>query len=191
MRTIWKGTINFSLVNIPIRIYSATESDSGPKSHLLWNKDLSRIRFQRVAESTGEEVPLDQIVKGFETEDGQCVVLSDEELAEVAAEKSDAIQIQEFVAESEIPSLYFEKPYYVQPDEGAAGSYALLREVLCRTRKVGIAQFVLRSRENLCLIKPFKDGLVINLLRFQSEIRSAEELEFPKEKPVGNQLARV
>jgi DNA end-binding protein Ku len=178
MKSIWKGSIAFGLVNIPVRLYSATESQS-LASHMLHKKDLSRIRFQRVAESTGKEVPAEEIVKGYEVEKNQYVILADEELREVAPEKSTGIEIQEFVNEAEISSLYFEKPYYLEPDKGAGKAFALLREALLKTGKVGIAQFVLRNRDSLCMLKAHGQGLVLNALRFASEIRSMEELSLP------------
>jgi DNA end-binding protein Ku len=178
MKSIWKGSVAFGLVNIPVRLYSATESQT-LASNMLFKKDLSRIRFQRVAESTGKEVAADQIVKGYEVEDGQYVILSDEELREAAPERSIGIEIQEFVNESEISSLYFEKPYYLEPDKGAGKAYALLREALAKSGKVGIAQFVLRNRDSLCALKALDGVLVLNALRFQSEIRSLDELSLP------------
>src|SRR3981081_2601885 len=141
MKSIWKGSIAFGLVNIPVRLYSATESQS-LAAHMLHKKDLSRIRFQRVAESTGKEVPAEEIVKGYEVEKNQYVILADE-LREVAPEKSTGIEIQEFANEAEISSLYFEKPYYLEPDKDAGKAFALLREELMKTGKGGIAQFVL------------------------------------------------
>jgi DNA end-binding protein Ku len=183
MKSIWKGAIAFGLVNIPVRLYSATESQ-GIASHMLYKKDLSRIRFQRIAESTGKEVSAEEIVRGYEVEKDQYVVLSDEELGEVAPEKSAVIEIQEFVQESEISSLYFEKPYYLEPDKGAGKAYTLLREALAKSGKVGIAQFVLRSKESLCVLKPQGPGLVLNALRFASEIRSMEELSVPANEKI-------
>jgi DNA end-binding protein Ku len=178
MKSIWKGSIAFGLVNIPVRLYSATET-KGLTAHMLYKKDLSRIRFQRVAESTGKEVPANEIVRGYEVDKDQYVILSDEELGDVAPEKSTVIEIQEFVDESEISSLYFEKPYYLEPDKGAGKAYTLLREALAKSGKVGTAQFVLRNRENLCLLKAQGQALVLNALRFADEIRSIEELSLP------------
>jgi DNA end-binding protein Ku len=183
MKSIWKGSVAFGLVNIPVRLYSATESQS-LASHMLHKKDLSRIRFQRVAESTGKEVPAEEIVKGYEVEKNQYVILADEELREVAPEKSTGIDIQEFVNEAEISSLYFEKPYYLEPDKGAGKAFALLREALMKTGKVGIAQFVLRNRDSLCMLKPHGQGLVLNAFRFASEIRSMEELSLPSNEKI-------
>src|SRR5271166_61983 len=178
MRPVWKGSIAFGLVNIPVRLYPATDSQS-LASHMLYKKDLSRIRFQRVAESTGKEVSAEEIVRGYEVDKDQYVIISDDELANVAPEKSTGIEIQQFVNESEIPSLYFEKPYYLEPDKGAGKAYALLREALAKTGKVGIAQFVMRNKESLCVLKPQGSGLVLNALRFASEIRPIEELSLP------------
>jgi DNA end-binding protein Ku len=178
MRPVWKGSIAFGLVNIPVKLYSATDTHS-LASHMLYKKDLSRIRFQRVAESTGKEVSAEEIVRGYEVDKDQYVIISDDELAEVAPEKSASIEIQEFVVESEISSLYFEKPYYLEPDKGAGKAYALLREALTKSGKVGVAQFVLRNRESLCVLKPQDQGLVLNALRFAAEIRPMEELSLP------------
>ena len=178
MRPVWKGSIAFGLVNIPVKLYSATDSQS-LASHMLYKKDLSRIRFQRVAESTGKEVSAEEIVRGYEVDKNQYVVISDDELADVSPEKSTSIEIQEFVVESDISTLYFEKPYFLEPDKGAAKAYALLREALAKSGKVGIAQFVLRNRESLCILKPQGEGLVLNALRFAAEIRSMEELSLP------------
>src|SRR5580704_2511206 len=183
MKPIWKGSIAFGLVNIPVRLYSATESQ-GIASHMLYKKDLSRIRFQRIAESTGKEVSAEEVVRVYEVEKDQYVVLSDEELGEVAPEKSAVIEIQEFVQESEISSLYFEKPYYLEPDKGAGKAYALLRDALAKSGKVGISQFVLRNREHLCALKAMDEVLVLNALRFSSEIRAASELALPKKEKV-------
>jgi DNA end-binding protein Ku len=182
MKSIWKGAISFGLVNIPVRLYSATERET-VDFHMLSKKDHSRIRFLRVSEASGKEVPYEEIVKGYELEDGGYIIVSDEELAEAAPEKSGTIEIQEFVDESEISSLYFDKPYYLEPDKTAAKAYALLREALAKSRKVGISQFVLRNREHLCALKAMGEVLVLNSLRFSSEIRQASELSLPtKEK---------
>ena len=188
MRAIWKGSIAFGLVHIPVNLYPATETQ-GISSNLLHKKDHSRIRYQRVSEATGKEVPAAEIVRGFEVERDNFVVISDDELKEAAPEKSAAIEIQEFVNESQIPTVYFEKPYYLEPDKGAGKAYALLREALARSGKVGIAQFVLRNRESLCVLKPQDNGLTLNTLRFASEIRPMDELRLPvSEKLAPNEV---
>ena len=183
MKSIWKGAISFGLVNIPVRLYSATERET-VSFHMLSKRDHSRIRFLRVSEATGKEVPYEEIVKGYELEDGGYAVLSDEELNEAAPEKSSTIEIQEFVNESEISSLYFDKPYYLEPDKSASKAYALLRDALAKSGKVGISQFVLRNREHLCALKAMDEVLVLNALRFASEIRPASELALPKKQKV-------
>jgi DNA end-binding protein Ku len=189
MRAIWKGSIAFGLVHIPVNLYPATESQSTVSSNLLHKKDHSRIRYQRVSEATGKEVPAEEIVRGFEVERDNFVVITDDELKEAAPEKSDAIEIQEFVYESQIPTLYFEKPYYLEPDKGAGKAYALLREALTKSGKVGVAQFVLRNRESLCVLKAQGNALTLNTLRFASEIRSADEFRLPvNEKLVPNEV---
>src|SRR5260370_15476679 len=131
-----------------VKVYAAPDRQS-LASHMLYKKDLSRIRFQRVAESTGKEVSAEEIVRGYEVDKDQYVIISDDELADVAPEKSTSIEIQEFVVESYISTLYFEKPYYLEPDKGAGKAYALLREALAKSGKVGIAQFVLLNIESL------------------------------------------
>jgi DNA end-binding protein Ku len=188
MRAIWKGSIAFGLVHIPVNLYPATETQ-GISSNLLHKKDHSRIRYQRVSEATGKEVPAAEIVRGFEVERDNFVVISDDELKEAAPEKSASIEIQEFVNESQIPTVYFEKPYYLEPDKGAGKAYALLREALARSGKVGVAQFVLRNRESLCVLKPQDNGLTLNTLRFASEIRPMDELRLPvSEKLAPNEV---
>ncbi|MBV8375663.1 MAG: hypothetical protein JO279_01525 [Verrucomicrobia bacterium] len=132
--------------------YSRQSLPQSISSNLLHKKDHSRIRYQRISEATGKEVPAEEIVRGYE-ERNNFVVISDDELKEAAPEKSAAIEIQEFVNESQIPTLYFEKPYYLEPDKGAGKAYALLREALAKSGKVGGAQFVLRNRESLCVLK--------------------------------------
>src|ERR1700744_6430343 len=186
MRAIWKGSIAFGLVHIPVNLYPATESQS-ISSNLLHKKDHSRIRYQRISEATGKEVSAEEIVRGFEVERDNFVVISDNELKEASPEKSVAIEIQEFVKEAQIPTLYFEKPYYLEPDKGAGKAYALLREALAKSGKVGVAQFVLRNRESLCVLKAQGNALTLNTLRFASEIRSADGLRLPDEKLVPNE----
>jgi DNA end-binding protein Ku len=146
-------------------------------------------RYQRISEATGKEVPAEEIVRGYEVERNNFVVISDDELKEASPEKSAAIEIQEFVNESQIPTLYFEKPYYLEPDKGAGKAYALLREALAKSGKVGVAQFVLRNRESLCVLKAQGNALTLNTLRFASEIRPVDELHLPvNEKLVPNEV---
>ena len=178
MKSIWKGAISFGLVNIPIRLYSATERES-VSFNMLHKTDLSRIHFKRVSESTGKEVPYDEIVKGYELEDGNYVVVTDDELKEASPEKSAAIDIHEFVDEEQIASYYFDTPYYLEPEKSAGKPYLLLRDALAKSKKVGISQFVLRNREHLCALKAEGNVLLLNTLRFAGEIRATDELNIP------------
>ena len=184
MRSIWKGAISFGLVNIPVKLYSATESEK-LSFQMLYRKDLSRIRFKRVAESTDEEVPADQIVKGYELEDGKIVTLTDEELKEASPEKSTGIDIQAFVSEKEIDSLYFDKPYYLEPQKGGDKAYALLRDALKDSKKVGVAKVVIKTREYLAGVKPEDGALVLELMHFAGELADTSKLNIPKKVEVG------
>lgn len=177
-KAIWKGSISFSLVNIPVKLHAAIEADSDLEAHMFWAKDMSRIRFSRVAESTGQEVPPTEIVKGYETEAG-VVVLSDQERDELLPQRSKAIEILEFVAEDEIDPIYWDRPYYVYPDKGGDRGYALLSKALATTGKVGLAQFVLRGKETLCALRLFRGALLLAGLRFERKLREIDESALP------------
>jgi DNA end-binding protein Ku len=184
MRSIWKGAIGFGLVNIPVRIFSATQ-ESSPDLDMLDKKDFSRIRFKRVNENTGKEVEWDNIVKGYDY-DGKYVVLSDEDFEKASPEKTRIIEIKEFVKEDQIESIYFETPYFLEPEKSGNKAYVLLRETLEQTGKVGLGSFVLRNRENLCLVKPMGNVLMLNKIRFAQEIRNVNELNIPQSATVSN-----
>src|SRR5258707_2238933 len=156
MNSIWKGAISFGLVNIPIRLYSATERES-VSFNMLHKADLSRIHFKRVSESTGKEVPYDEIVKGYELEDGNYVVVSDEELKEASPEKSSTIDIHEFVSEEEIASYYFDTPYYLEPEKSAGKPYFFLADAPAKAQKVGVSQFLLPNRGPLSALQAHGD----------------------------------
>jgi DNA end-binding protein Ku len=180
-RSIWKGSISFGLVNIPVGLYSA-EKRQEIQFHLLDKRDRSPIRYQRISEKTGKEVPWEDIVRGFEYEEGHYVVLSDEDLKRANPEATQTVDILDFVDAAEISPVYFDKPYYLGPDKKGAKSYALLREVLTKTGKVGIAKVVIRTRQYLSAVVPEGDVLVLNLLRFAHELRDASEIEVPHGK---------
>ena len=177
MRAIWSGAIGFGLVNIPIKLYSATQA-SELDLDMLDKKDYSNIKFQRINANTGKVVAWENIVKGYKVDD-QYVVLTDKDFESASPEKSKIIEITEFVDEKEIDSIYFETPYYLQPDKSGEKAYALLRDALKKTGKVGLGTYVLRSRESLVLIKPLDDILILNKIRFEQEIRSHEEIKAP------------
>jgi len=177
-RSIWKGSISFGLVNIPVGLYSA-EKRQEIQFHLLDKRDRSPIHYQRISEKTGKEVPWEEIVRGFEYEEGHYVVLSDEDLKRANPEATQTVDILDFVDAEDIPTVYYDKPYYLGPDKKGTKSYALLREVLVKTGKVGIAKVVIRTRQYLAAVVPEGDVLVLNLLRFAHELRDADEVEVP------------
>lgn len=177
MRAIWTGAIGFGLVNIPVKIFSAVE-DSNLDLDMLDRRDHANIKFQRVNAETGREVPYDDIVRGYKIDDNY-IVLDEKDFEAANAQKSKTIEILEFVKEDEIDSIYFENPYYLQPDKSGARAYALLREALKESEKIGVSSFVMRNKEALAIIKPMDDVLVLNKIRFQEEIRSTKELDLP------------
>lgn len=177
MRAIWSGAIGFGLVNIPVKLYSAIQA-SELDLDMLDKKDYSNIKFQRINANTGKVVAWENIVKGYKVDD-QYVVLTDKDFESASPEKSKIIEITEFVDEKEIDSIYFETPYYLQPDKSGEKAYALLRDALKKTGKVGLGTYVLRNRESLVLIKPLDDILILNKIRFEQEIRSHEEIKAP------------
>ncbi len=184
MRPLWSGSIAFGLVNVPIKLYSATVSDHGVNLDMLHKSDLSPIRYARICKADGKEVAWKDIVKGYEIGDGQYVPITEADLKQASSKKSSAIEIDQFVAVEEIDSVYFDKPYYLTPDKGAARAFNLLRQALEKSKKVGVAKFVFRNREHLVIIKPYYDLLVLNQLRFQEEIRSIADFDLPEKEKV-------
>ncbi len=181
MRALWTGALSFGLINIPVRLYSATQ-DHGLSFDMLHKKDLSPIRFARICKSDGKEVPYKDIVKGYEYQKGDYVVLVDEDFKQASIKKTKTIDILDFTYEKEIDPLFYEKPYYLEPDKGADKAYVLLREALKKSKKVGVAKFVLHNREHLAVIKPHDHLIILNQLRYQNEIRNASELHIPEKE---------
>ncbi|HUG93799.1 MAG TPA: Ku protein [Planctomycetaceae bacterium] len=177
-RPIWKGHITFGLVNIPVTLYSV-ETRNDLHFRLIDSRNHARIRYERVNEETGEEVPWDKIVKGYEYDGGSYVLLSDEELERASVELTRTVEIEEFVDRDAIDLIYFDKPYVLVPAKGGEKGYALLREALERSGKVGIAKVVMRSRQHLAALIPEGDHLVLNLMRFQQELRDLGEFDVP------------
>ncbi|HJS53396.1 MAG TPA: Ku protein [Chitinophagaceae bacterium] len=186
MRAIWTGSLGFGLVNIPVKIFSAVQ-DSALDLDMLDSKDHANIKFKRVNEKTGKEVPWENIVRGYFLND-KYVVLEKSDFEKASPEKTKHIEIKHFVDESEIDSMYFEQPYYLQPEKTGIRAYALLRDALKKTGKAGVALFVMRDREHLCIIKAKEDSLVLNRIRFEEEIRSTEELDLPSVKSKPDEL---
>lgn len=177
MRSLWTGTIGFGLVNIPVKLFSATQS-SDLDLDMLDKKDHSNIKFRRVNEKTGKEVAWGNIVKGYNY-DGNYVILEDEDFKKASPEKTRMIEIAEFVEESEVDSVYYETPYYLEPQKSGEKAFVLLRDALKKTGKSGLATFVLRTKESLGLIKPSGNTLILQKIRYEEEIRETEELKIP------------
>ena len=177
-RPIWKGSINFGLVNIPVALYSA-EANSSIDFDLLDKRDFSRVRYQRVNEKTGKEVPWDEIVKGYEYKKGEYVALTDDDFLKANIEATQSIDIIDFVDAADISPIYFDKPYYLTPLKNGQRAYALLREVMKRTGKVGIARVVIRTRQHLAALLADGPVLILNLLRFSHELRDPSALDVP------------
>lgn len=184
-RAIWSGSISFGLLNVPVKLYSAVSKQT-VRFKELREDDGSRIRHKRVAESDGKEVPYEKIVKGYEYAPDQYVVLSRDELTELDPQRTRAIEIQDFVDLDDIDPIYFEQPYYLGPDRGAARAYALLVQAMKESRKVAVARFVLRNKEHLAAIRPMDDVLTLTTMRFHDEVSSPEDLDgevFDEETP--------
>ncbi len=190
MRPIWTGAIGFGLVNIPIKLYSASQSSSLDLD-MLDKTDHANIKFLRVNEKTGKEVKWESIVKGYKYNDDY-VILDDKDFEAASAKKTKTVEISDFVKEEEISSIYYETPYYVEPDKSGTRAYELLRQALIKTKKVGIATFVMRSKESLAILRADEKVIILNRIRFEEEIRDATELTLPEKtavKPAELQMA--
>jgi len=172
-RPIWKGHISFGLVSIPVSLYSA-EKRVDLHFHMLDSRNLKRIRYERVNDDTGKEVPWTQVVKAFEFDKNNYVILSDDDFKQAAPKAIKSIDIEDFTNLSDIDYLYFERPYYLVPDKSGEKGYVLLREGLKKTKKVGIAKVVIRAKQYLAAVMPGEYSLILNLLRFNQELRNEE-----------------
>lgn len=182
MRPIWTGAIGFGLVNIPVKLFSATQS-STLDLDMLDKKDHSNIKFKRVNEKTGKEVAWGSIVKGYMVDD-KYVILDDKDFEKANAVKTKVIEINDFVEEADIDSVYFETPYYIAPEKSGVRAYALLKEALLKTGKAGIATFVMRNKENLAVLRATDDVIILNRMRFEEEIKETKELDIPAKSTV-------
>jgi DNA end-binding protein Ku len=183
-RAIWKGSISFGLVTIPVGLHTATRREE-LKFRMLRKGDLSPINYKRVAEVDGKEVPWDDIVKGYEYEKGKFVVLTEEDFKRVDLEAAESIDIMDFVSLDEINPIFFNKPYYLEPQRGGAGAYGLLRDVLAKTNKTGIAKVVIRNRQHLAAVKANGKMLVLEIMHFATDLVAADEFKVPEEKKLG------
>ena len=179
-KSIWKGEISFGLVSIPVSIVSAQEQDE-LHFHLLNSKTNARVRYQRVDEETGKEVPWNQIVKGYEVEKDHYILVDEGAIEKAAPEVFKTIDIDEFVNFEDIDILYFSKPYYLVPESKNKKSYVLLREALSKTKKVGVAKVMIRTKESLTLIVPHDHALLLYLVHFKEEVRTEKEINVPTE----------
>ncbi|EDY18172.1 Ku protein [Chthoniobacter flavus Ellin428] len=192
MRVLWKGSITFGLVTIPVSLYPATQREE-LKFRLLRSTDHSPVNYKRVAEADGKEVPWDQIVKGYEYEKGKFVILKEEDFARVDVEATQTVDIINFVSLADVDPLLFYKPYYLEVGKGGDKAYVLLRDALMDTGKIAIAKVVIRARQHLAAVKPQKKGLMLELMHFPRELVDVSEFDQPKEKTVGKaemQMAR-
>lgn len=175
MRSIWNGMISFGLVNIPVGMYPATR-DNQVSFNLLHEKDGGRIHNQRVCKKCGETVEYEELIKGYEYEKGHYVTLSDEELRKVQPDANETITILDFVDLEDIDPIYFDRPYYLIPSKKSDKVYVLLREALKQSKKVGVAKFVLRTKEYLAAVRASGNALVLDTMHFRDEIRDKEEM---------------
>jgi DNA end-binding protein Ku len=178
-RAMWKGSIAFGLVNIPIELYSAVR-DHRPRFRLLHARDQSPVSYERICQREGKPVAWEDLVKGYEYEKGQFVVLSKEDFKTAALEKTKTIDILDFVNPGEVDDRYYETPYYLLPGKGADRAYALLREAIRDSGRIGIAKIILRDAQHLASVEAIGDALVLTMMRFADELADLGEFSFPK-----------
>ena len=178
-RAMWKGSIAFGLVNIPIELYSAVR-DHRPKFRLLHAKDESPVHYERICQREGKAVGWEDLVKGYEYEKGQFVVLTKDDFKTAAVEKTKTIDILDFVDPKDVDERYFETPYYLQPGKGSDRAYGLLRQAIEKSGKIGIAKIILRDAQHLAALEVIGDALVLTMMRFADELADLDEFRFPK-----------
>ena len=177
-RPIWKGYITFGLVNIPVILYSA-EKKFDIQFKLIDSRDQAKIRYMRINENTGEEVPWSNIAKGYEYDDHSYVMLKETDIKAISGEHSKTIDITSFVEKNNLDYMDFEKPYYLVPDKKGEKGYVILRDTLKATKKMGICKVIIHTREYLAALMPHADALILNVLRYHQELRQASEFELP------------
>jgi DNA end-binding protein Ku len=178
MKALWKGSISFGLVNIPVRLYSGSVSHRVDLD-MVRKKDHCAIEYVRVCKKDGKEVPWDEIAKGYKKENGDYIILDKDDFARILPEKTQTIDIFEFVLEDDIPSKYLEKPYILEPEKQAAKVYALLRAALKKSGKVGLCKFVLRTAEHLGILKVEEDAILLIQMRFDQDLRNPKDAQIP------------
>jgi len=176
---MWKGSITFGLVNIPVELYSAVR-DHRPRFRLLHAKDEAPVRYERICQTEGKAVAWEDLVKGYEYAKGQFVVLTKDDFKTAAVEKTKTIDILDFVDPKEVDERYFETPYYLLPAKGADRAYALLREAIRESEKIGIAKIILREAQHLAAVEAIGGALVLTMMRFSDELADLKEFNFPQ-----------
>jgi DNA end-binding protein Ku len=179
-RALWKGSISFGLVNIPVELHTAVHNHR-PKFRMLHAKDKSPVRFERVCIRDGHPVAWEDLVKGYEYEKGHFVVVTSEDFKTAALEKTRTIDIIDFVKSDDIDDRFFETPYYLLPAKGGERAYALLREAVRESGRVGVAKFILRDAQHLAAVEVIENALVLTMMRFSDELVDAKSFEFPSE----------
>jgi DNA end-binding protein Ku len=179
-RPIWKGHISFGLINIPVTLYPA-EQRSELHFNLIDDRNKAKVRYQRVNDRTGEEVPWENIVKGYEYDENEYVLLGDADFKQADIKATQTVELQDFVRAEEIEGMYFDKPYYLVPSKAGVKGYVLLRETLKKSKKMGVARVVIRTREYIAALYPKGRALVLDLLRYASELRNESDYDFPAE----------
>src|SRR3982751_5334 len=182
-RAMWKGSVAFGLVNIPVELYSATR-DHRPKFRMLHAKDESPVHYERVCQSEGKPVGWEDLVKGYEYEKGQFVILTKDDFKTAALEKTKTVDILDFVDPKEVDERYFETPYYLQPGKGAERAYALLREAIRESGKIGIAKIILRDAQHLAAVEAIGQAIVLTMMRFADELADLDDFKFPAAKDI-------
>ena len=189
MRSIWTGSIGFGLVSIPIKLFSAVQ-ETRLDLDMLDSRDHAHIKFMRVNENTKKEVPYDKIVKGYKYDDDY-VIIEDSDFEAVAPEKSKVIEVENFVDLPSVNPMYYENSYYTQPATKKNKAYALLLEALKKTGKAGLARFVLRSTESLCIVHPVEKDIVVTRIRFAQQIRDQNDLELDDDIKVSDKELKM
>ncbi len=183
MPPLWSGSISFGLVNIPVKLLSGSKS-STLDLDMLRKGDLCPVKYERVCRADNKPIPYEDIVKGYKNKDGEYVVLTEKDFEDANVQRTKSIELLAFVKEEQIESIYYEKPYFLEPEESAEKPYAVLREALRKSKRIGIARFVIHNREHLGALKPWGNMILLNQLRFQEEIRSIEKLSLPGSEAV-------
>ena len=184
-RPLWKGAVTFGLVSVPVSLYPATKRQAELSFRMLHEKDKAPIQYKKFCSEEDKEVPWNEIVKGYEFEKGQFVVMSDEDFAKAKTESTETLDIREFVPLDQINVAHFESPYWLEPTKQGRKAYALLREALEDSGRVGVGTFVMRQREHLAALRPAGKALMVTTLRFADEMRSAEDLDLPGDEKLG------